>query len=103
FVANAVVVEDRRQIRFDLFYRVLPEGGQRLAAIARLLVVGGLFAWALPGMIDYILFLWRERTPVLALRLDFVFACFGLFAAAIVIRSFCHLLALLRPAWRRHI
>jgi TRAP-type C4-dicarboxylate transport system permease small subunit len=103
FWANAFVVEDQRQIRFDLLYRVLPDGGKRAATLTRLAMIGGLFAWALPGIVDYVLFLWRERTPVLQLRLDFVFACFALFAAAIVIRSAAGLAQLLRPSWRRHI
>jgi TRAP-type C4-dicarboxylate transport system permease small subunit len=103
FWANAFIVEDRRQIRFDLLYRVLPAGGKRAAAVIRLLLVGGLFAWALPGIIDYVLFLWRERTPVLQLRLDFVYSCFAPFAAAIVIRSAVSLAQLLRPSWRRHV
>ena len=72
FCANAFVISERRQIRFDLVYRMLPAPGRRAAAIVRLLIVGGLFLWALPGVIDYLQFLWRERTPALGLRLDFV-------------------------------
>jgi TRAP-type C4-dicarboxylate transport system permease small subunit len=103
FWANAFVVEDRRQITFDLVVRLLPEGGRRTAAMARLVVIGGLFLWALPGVIDYIAFLWRERTPVLLLRLDFVYACFGLFAIAVVVRSGIQLFHLVRPGWRSHV
>jgi TRAP-type C4-dicarboxylate transport system permease small subunit len=103
FWANAFVVPDRRQIRFDLVVRLLPPPWQRAAAIARLVIIGGLFLWALPGVIDYIAFLWRERTPVLTLRLDFVYACFGLFAAAVVVRSGIELYQLARPGWRQHI
>lgn len=100
FWANAFVVEDRRQITFDLVVRLLPPTWRRAAAIARLVIIGGLFAWALPGVIDYIAFLWRERTPVLSLRLDFVYACFGLFVVAVVVRSVCQLLHLVRIVWR---
>jgi TRAP-type C4-dicarboxylate transport system permease small subunit len=103
FWANAFVVEDRQQIRFDLLYRVLPDGGKRAAAVIRLVLVGGLFAWALPGIVDYVLFLWRERTPVLQLRLDVVYSCFALFAIAVVLRSAVSLVELLRPSWRRHV
>jgi TRAP-type C4-dicarboxylate transport system permease small subunit len=103
FWANAFVVEDRRQIRFDLVIRLLPSGWRRAAAIARLVVVGGLFLWALPGVIDYIAFLWRERAPVLSLRLDFVYSCFGIFVVAVVVRSVMELFQLARPGWRRHI
>ena len=97
FWANALVVPDRRQIRFDLVVRILPPPWQRAAAIGRQIIIGGLFLWALPGVIDYIAFLWRERTPVLSLRLDFVYACFGLFAVAVIIRSAIALYQLLRP------
>jgi TRAP-type C4-dicarboxylate transport system permease small subunit len=103
FWANAFVVDDRRQIRFDLVVRLLPPQWRRAAAILRLLIVGGLFAWALPGVIDYIAFLWRERTPVLSLRLDFVYSCFALFAVAVVLRSVIALIQLLRPHWRQHV
>ena len=103
FWGNAFVVEDHQQIKFDLVYRLLPERGRRTAAMIRLLVVGGLFFWGLPSVVDYILFLWRERTPVLGLRLDFVYSCFGLFVVAIVTRSAWTFVGLVRPGWRRHI
>jgi TRAP-type C4-dicarboxylate transport system permease small subunit len=100
FWANAFLVRDREQITFDLCYRPLPEKMKRLFAIARLALVGGIFLWALPGSIDYILFLWRERTPVLNLRLDIVYSCFGLFLVAVVVRSSWSLVRLLGPKWR---
>jgi TRAP-type C4-dicarboxylate transport system permease small subunit len=100
FWANAFIVPERRQITFDLLVRLMPPAGRRAAAIVRLLIVGGLFAWALPGVIDYTAFLWRERTPVLSLRLDFVYACFSIFAVAVVVRSAVALVRLLRPGWR---
>jgi len=103
FWANAFVVADRRQIRFDLVVRLLSPGGRRAAAIARLTIIGGLFLWALPGVLDYIAFLWRERTPVLSLRLDFVYSCFGLFVVAVVVRSGIELFHLVRPGWRRYV
>jgi TRAP-type C4-dicarboxylate transport system permease small subunit len=103
FWGSAFVVEDHQQIKFDLVYRLLPESGRRTAAIIRLLIVGGLFLWGLPSVVDYILFLWRERTPVLGLRLDFVYSCFGLFVVVIVIRSAWTLVELVRPGWRRSI
>src|ERR1700680_3862965 len=51
FWANAFVVEARRQIRFDLVVRLLPPPWRRAAAIARVIIIGGLFLWALPGVI----------------------------------------------------
>ena len=103
FCANAVVVSDRRQITFDLVYRLLSPRARRVSRIVRLIVVGGLFLWAMPAVIDYILFLWRERTPVLSLRLDVVYSCFGLFVAAVITRSLLELIRLAGPHWRQHV
>src|SRR5690349_12182779 len=49
FWANALVLPDGAQIRFDLVLRMLSPRGQRVAAYARTLLVGGLFAAGLPA------------------------------------------------------
>lgn len=103
FWASAFLVRDREQITFDLAYRPLSDTWKRVFAIARHLLIGGIFIWSLPGSIDYILFLWRERTPVLNLRLDYVYSCFGLFLIAVAIRSVVSLVKLLGPRWRSQI
>jgi len=101
FWANAFVVEDRRQITFDLFYRHLSPAGQRIAAMLRLALIAGIFIYAAPGAIDYIQFLWRERTPVLQWRLDLVYACFGIFLVAVILRALWWLIGLARRDWRQ--
>jgi TRAP-type C4-dicarboxylate transport system permease small subunit len=100
FVANAALLDDRAQIRFDLIERHAGPGGRRIMAVARLLLIGSIFAVSLPASLDYIAFLWRERTPVLLWRLDVVYACFGLFMAGQIIRMACRLWQLVRPGWR---
>jgi len=100
FLANGLVVEDRRQIAFDLLYRHVPAKAQRVLGIARSLLIGGIFLAALPGAVDYIAFLWRERTPVLLWRLDIVYACFGVFMAAVVVRLAARLARLASRGWR---
>ena len=101
FWATALIVRDRDQIVFDLVYRPLPDPAKRVFAVARLLLIGGIFAYALPGSLDYILFLWRERTPVLGWRLDVVYSCFGLFMIAVLVRSVTGLVRLLGSDWRK--
>ena len=103
FWAQAFVVRDREQITFDLVYRLLPARGQRVAAFARHLLIGGIFLWALPGSLGYIKFLWREHTPVLNLPLDWVYSCFGLFLIAVVVRSVVSVRYLLGSRWRTEI
>jgi TRAP-type C4-dicarboxylate transport system permease small subunit len=103
FWSNAFLVPDRMQITFDLVYRLLPPWAQRAAALARYLLIGGIFAWAAPGSLDYIAFLWREHTPVLNLPLDYVYACFGLFMLAVIARSILGIAKVVGPRWRMHI
>lgn len=103
FWASSFLVRDREQITFDLCYRPLPARMKRVFAITRLILVGGIFLWALPGSLDYIHFLWRERTPVLGWRLDILYSCFGMFMIAIIARSAWSLAKLLGPKWRDYL
>src|ERR1700730_492914 len=103
FWANAFLVRDKEQITFDLVYRLLPAAAQRYIALARAVLIGGIFAWALPGSLDYIRFLWREHTPVLNLPLDIVYSCFGIFLVAVTVRSTVSAARLLGPDWRGQI
>jgi TRAP-type C4-dicarboxylate transport system permease small subunit len=103
FWAQAFVVRDRDQISFDIVVRLLPARGKRFAGLARHLLIGGVFLWALPGSLGYIRFLWREHTPVLNLPLDLVYSCFGIFLIAVIVRSLVGAGQLLRAHWRDHI
>lgn len=96
FWACAVLLPDREQIRFGLVADTLPAAGRRACQVLGLLVIGGLFLWALPGCLDYLWFLRRERTPVLGVPLTAAYACFGLFMVAVVLRAASGLVALLR-------
>jgi TRAP-type C4-dicarboxylate transport system permease small subunit len=55
---------------------------------------------ALPGMVDYTLFLWREKTDMLEMRLDFVYAIFPIFFIAIVARQLLSLRRLMSSNWQ---
>jgi TRAP-type C4-dicarboxylate transport system permease small subunit len=103
FWANAFLVRDKEQITFDLVYRLLPAPAKRAVALARVVLIGGIFACALPGSLDYIRFLWREHTPVLNLPLDYVYSCFGLFLIAVIARSLVSAAKLLGARWRDQI
>ena len=101
FLANGFMLDDKRQISFDLIYRHLAARNQRIMAAARCLLVGGIFLCALPAAVDYILFLWRERTPVMGWRLEYVYACFALFMLAVIIRLAYRLVLLAGSRWRQ--
>jgi TRAP-type C4-dicarboxylate transport system permease small subunit len=87
-------------IAFDVLFGALPAGAQRVALLAGCAGLILLLGAAMPGMVDYTLFLWRERTDSLELRLDVVFAVFPAFFAAILLRLGLTVARLLGPGWR---
>jgi TRAP-type C4-dicarboxylate transport system permease small subunit len=103
FWGCAFVVTDREQIAFDLVYKALPAPGQRAVAIARALLIGGLFAAAAPAIYGYLVFLMHTRTPVLRWPVGWVYSCFGLLIAAIVVRSVVSVVRLCRSDWRTQV
>lgn len=103
FWANTFMLGDREHIRFDLLVHVAGPRARRWMALSRAVLVGGIFLYALPGTIDYLAFLWRERTPVLQWRLDYVYACFGLFVASVPVRAAIGFYRAARPGWIRHV
>ena len=48
-----------------------------------------------------LVFLWRERTPVLLWRFDILYMCFAIFMAAMIVRMACRLLTLLTQSTPR--
>ncbi len=86
FWGAAFAVPLREHVAFDLVHDALParwrQGLYRLACGA----AAAAFVLALPQIVNFILFLWRERTPALQWRLDYVFACFALFVAVAALR-----------------
>jgi TRAP-type C4-dicarboxylate transport system permease small subunit len=86
FWAAAFAVPLSEQVAFDLAFNALP--ARLRASVYRIAcaAVAVALLCALPGTVSYILFLWRERTPALQWRLDYVYACFALFMLAAALR-----------------
>jgi TRAP-type transport system small permease protein len=86
FFTAAFAVPLADHVAFELVFDALPPGAARAVAIIASTTVGlGLLA-AMPKTIEFVAFLWRERTPALQWRLDYVYACFPLFIGAAALR-----------------
>lgn len=96
----AFVLRWREHIAFDVLFIHVAPPRQRLMLLAGNAALALLFIAALPGMVDYTLFLWREKTDMLEMRLDFVYAVFPLFFIVIVVRQIITLWRLARAPWR---
>lgn len=99
----AAVCKDREHVAFDLLYQAAPAGTRRLLALLTALLVGGLAAWALPGALDYILFMRRESTAVMGLPFHWVFLPFALLLLALAVRHGQRIWRLLGRDWEEHL
>lgn len=86
FWAGACVIGVREHVSFDLVHEALPPRAATWIWRAACAIVAVALLAALPKLWNFIAFLWRERTPALQWRLDYVFACFALFIAAAALR-----------------
>ena len=100
FWCAAFLLHEREHITFDMVYVSLPPGPRRLLAIVLTVLIAVAFASALPGTIDYISFMKIEKSPVMGIRFDFLYAIFAVFVAAVVVTSSLRLWKLFRSNWR---
>jgi len=86
FGAAALVVPYRDHIAVGLVHDTMPRGVQRGMQVLGAGLAGAILLAALPVTLDYIGFLWRERSPALRWRLSEVYQVFGLFQGLIGLR-----------------
>ncbi|MEY2687614.1 MAG: hypothetical protein RL375_1812 [Pseudomonadota bacterium] len=91
--AAATIVPEREHVVFDLLWNACGRQARQIMRIAGNLMLGGLAAWALPGVWDYVHFMAREGTPVLGVSFQWVFMPFVALLVALVIRC-------TRAVWR---
>jgi TRAP-type C4-dicarboxylate transport system permease small subunit len=97
FWTGAFVLGMREHVAFDVLYDMLPPRPRAVLGMAGALCAAALFLWALPKIADYVAFLWRERTPVLQWRQDYLYICFPAFVAMAALRLLAYTAALFRP------
>ena len=103
FWTAACVLRWPEFIAFDVLFNGLSPARQRLC-----LAVGAgsfivLIGAALPGMVDSTLFLWRERTDAMQLRIDVVYSIFPFFLSVLLVRLCLTVRALIGPDWQREL
>jgi TRAP-type transport system small permease protein len=103
FLTEALVIEDREQVTFDVLYDAVGERTRRAILALGSAIVATMFLIALPTIFDYVRFLWRERTDALRWRLDFVYFCFVIYWVAVIVRSLARLVRLAGPHWRMQV
>jgi TRAP-type C4-dicarboxylate transport system permease small subunit len=100
FWCAAFLLRERDHITFDMVSTSLPPGPRRILAIVLTALVAVAFAAALPGVFDYVSFMKIERSPVMGIRFDLVYAIFVVFVAAIVVGAVIRIVRLVGKSWR---
>lgn len=103
FWCAAFLVPPREHITFDMVAISLPSGARRGLALVLAALVAIAFLVALPPTVDYIAFMKIERSPVLGIRFDVLYAIFAVFVAAAVIGSALRIFRLLGRSWREEV
>jgi TRAP-type C4-dicarboxylate transport system permease small subunit len=100
FLTDAFVNRDADHVGFDILWERLQPGGRRVAGLLQTGLFGILFAVAFPVIVDYVMFLWREQTSALQWRLDFVYICFIIYFAMVIVRLAAKFVLLAGSGWR---
>lgn len=100
FWTAAFVLKWPEHIAFDIVFTYVSARMKRLFLLVGLGAFTVLMLAAMPGMIDYTQFLWRERTDSMQLRLDVAYAIFPAFFAVVLIRFAVSIGRLLTRDWQ---
>lgn len=103
FLTEALVLTDREQVTFDVIWDVAGPGLRRAIGLLAAALVAVIFGLAAPTIIDYVTFLWRERTSALQWRLDWVYSCFIIYWLAVIVRAVDKLLRLGSRDWQTQV
>lgn len=98
FWGAAFCLDDRDQVKFDLFYLAASRKARRVLALVSAVAILGGFLAALPATWDYITFYQIKKSATLRIRLDIVFSVYGIFAIAVITRYALRAWQLLRGA-----
>ena len=99
----ALLLRERDHVSFDLIYMEVAEGPRRILAILGTLMVVTSFAISFLPSLDYVTFMKIERTWILDIRFDYVFACYVLFLAGVILFGLNRLVGLFGRRWRDHL
>ena len=103
FWSCSILVSERRQIVFDLLYIKFPPRQRRVLAIVNTATLGLVFLAAMPGVLDYVLFLGRRSSMLLRIRMDLVYSCFAIFMVAVIVGAAIRIWQLSGRSWEQHL
>jgi TRAP-type C4-dicarboxylate transport system permease small subunit len=89
----------RGHIGFTIIYDAVGPPNRRILAVVGTVILGGVFAAALPGTADWISFMGIGETDVFEIPLDWTFSIFLVFMVAVIVRCAMRVRGLLGTNW----
>lgn len=81
------IVADADEVRFDIFYNLVPPGVRRFFTIVASIALIVLLVLSLPATWRYVVFMKREHSAYLQMRFDYLYSIYLLFAIVIILRQ----------------
>ena len=100
FFSSVTILKPEQHITFDMLYSALGSQWKRRLATITSAALFSIFLICLPGTLDYLTFVSKNKTMILGIRLDLVYACFGIFMIGTIIGAGFRLFFLLSPKWK---
>ena len=74
-----------------------------MLAIVNTATLGLIFLAAMPGVVDYVLFLGRRSSMLLRIRMDLVYSCFVIFMVAVIVGAAIRIWRLSGRSWEQNL
>ncbi len=100
FFASATILKPREHITFDMLYATRSPKWKRRFAIFTTTCILAIFLYCLPTTLGYVMFSARHHTPIMGIRLDFIYSCFAIFMIGAIAGSALRLRRLLGNSWQ---
>jgi TRAP-type C4-dicarboxylate transport system permease small subunit len=100
FFSSVTILRPDQHITFDMLYEVLTPRWKRWFAIVTTASLFIIFLICLPGTLDYLVFVGKNKTLILRIRLDVIYACFGIFMVGAIVAAGIRLYRLLSSKWQ---
>lgn len=96
FWSSAFTLKEQDHVRFTILIDAAGPATRKVYVLLTGLSIIAAFAISLPATFDFVSFMKIEKTSLLKVRFDYVFAIYLIFAVAMITRSVCGIVTILR-------
>lgn len=103
FWSAAFMVRIKEHVCFDVVYDVVSDNTRRIMSVFAMILLVVAFVMLMPRTVDYLEFLMRKKSPVLRIRMPYIYAGYLLFLFNLTVQAVWRLKGLIGSSWRTHL